>query len=697
MLNLFKSLKFTKFVSLFTVLCFTVSNFTSNGFAASPAAVVAGAQNINASAALNPENFVIPFNIGRITDSVNFNTNRLIVQIQDLHAHEETQRNIASILSFLDAHYKINNIYVEGASGQVDTSWLADIKDESLKGSILNSLVSKGILTGSELFSITSGKTKILKGIEDKKTYLENFQRLITIDSKKEEIKELFPPLKEILAYLSDSIYSNENKKIDRVIKRYKDGKISFGKYFAYMLKKAKSQKVYFGFYPSIILLSQITDVQNKLDKNKINSQIESLMNDIKNNYSYGQYKELIEGSSSPETQGIFYFKLANFYNKSADKNKYKELGKFLQFINLNQEINPLDLVSEERSLIWEIKNNAAQTKKEKELIFLSSFLDIIEAFLDNKISYVEYKHIQRELPKFKKLWTKYTRMSEVPGLAQYFPLFKEFYKVNEDRNNIFIKEINGKIPQKSEEVLTFSKDMVMTNVSGLLQNAKEIDIVITGGFHTHDVSRILQNAHQSYLVITPNVTQGAAEADRLFTEDVMRKAQYMPANAFQKALLTAVASENFQQLTNSDDKTIIGIFFQKSIIDALVSKEAEEKGLDKEEVSKYLKDMEFLKGVLELADELKTAIKNKGITLELTDIKVTDKGEGYRITANGNEYIVSDKGVEDADQYNVKEANIYGIAGIITGAIVAATSVFGIVASVSIVAPVIAVLGLSV
>ena len=162
MSKIMKMLNCKKIVSVITAVCFTFSIFSTSGFisAADAAPVQPAFQPVNVTPALSPSNFVVPFNIGRVTDSVNFKSDKVIVQIQDLHAHEETQRNIANILSFLDSKYKISKIHVEGAVGDVDTSWLANISDENLKTSIVNSLLAKGVLTGSELFSVNSGKTK---------------------------------------------------------------------------------------------------------------------------------------------------------------------------------------------------------------------------------------------------------------------------------------------------------------------------------------------------------------------------------------------------------------------------------------------------------------------------------------------------------------------------------------------------------
>ncbi|MCL2485540.1 MAG: hypothetical protein FWF00_04165 [Endomicrobia bacterium] len=691
MSKILKKLNYKKIVSVATAVCFTFSIFATSGFAAPVQTVATGLQTVNTSPAFNPSNFVVPFNIGRVTDSVNFNSDKVIVQIQDLHAHEETQRNIANILSLLDSKYKVNKVYVEGAFGDVDTSWLANISDDSLRIAIVNSLLSRGILTGAELYSVNSGKTNILKGIEDKKVYLDNFDRLVKIDSQRDDIKSLFPEIRMILSYLANQHYGKENKQIERVVNKYKNGNLAFDKYFSFLVRKANKQNVYFGFYPSIGLLSDIIVVQNRLNKNRVNSQIGAFLNELKSDITYAEYRELLEYSSTPGSEGLFYFKLADFYNKENYGGKYPELAKFLHFISLNQAINPLDLVSEERALLWEVRNNAAKTNKERELLYLGNFINLMEGFLENKITAPEYAYFERELPKFKALWTKYTRMSELPGLEQYYSLFENFYKANVERNNIFVKEMKGKLPKTNEANIAFSKDMVMTDVAELLANAKEIEVVVTGGFHTQDVSRILQNSRQSYVVITPNVTQDAATADKLFTENVLRISKYIPSNAFQAVLV----SENFK-IADTPANTI------NVLMETVFTKSVLESAAVRDEKGNILSiDANTINDVIRAGAEI---LKDKGIeNLSISQPEAKEDGS-YEIPVSYNntktqifeyeipvrsdiaktelynvvkvKYKVTENEVyEITDQtqaYNVKTAKIYGYFSAVFGGAVA-------------------------
>ena len=108
---------FKKITALITAFCF-LAVFTGQSFAQT----MDDAKEKVSIADIEPMVFAEKF--GKITEFKSYNSPQVIVNIQDLHAHAQTQKNIASILQALDEKYTIKTIYSEGASGKVDLSWL---------------------------------------------------------------------------------------------------------------------------------------------------------------------------------------------------------------------------------------------------------------------------------------------------------------------------------------------------------------------------------------------------------------------------------------------------------------------------------------------------------------------------------------------------------------------------------------------
>ena len=127
------------------------------------------------------EDIDLPYSYGKITEAGYKGSDTVVINIQDLHNHPGVQKNISNIISTFDNKYGVKNVYLEGAYGDISTKWLTAAKDETVRNMVINRLLERGRLTGAEYFSATSGKTEIIKGLENKEKYFDNLKRFGTI------------------------------------------------------------------------------------------------------------------------------------------------------------------------------------------------------------------------------------------------------------------------------------------------------------------------------------------------------------------------------------------------------------------------------------------------------------------------------------------------------------------------------------
>jgi hypothetical protein len=141
----------TKTVAVATVSCFLVSFV----FGQAVAEVLQTKRDTKQFQQIFAD-FAIPHTAGRVTGAKYYGSPEIVINIQDLHCHAEVQKNIGDILGLLDKKFGLKKVYLEGASGQVDTGWLAGIKDREIRRQIVDSLLSQGKLTGAEYYSVAS-------------------------------------------------------------------------------------------------------------------------------------------------------------------------------------------------------------------------------------------------------------------------------------------------------------------------------------------------------------------------------------------------------------------------------------------------------------------------------------------------------------------------------------------------------------
>ena len=169
-----KRLNSIKICAVFTTACFLISTLGANLYA------IPMSENPNKKYedVFNRTNS-ISTEYGKITSSKDAKSDITVINIQDLHCHPQTQRNISKIIAEIAEKYNLKKIYVEGGYGNIDTSWLNSIEDENIRKQVIEKLLEEGILTGSEYYKLTGNNDKIeLKGIDEEEIHKDNVRRL---------------------------------------------------------------------------------------------------------------------------------------------------------------------------------------------------------------------------------------------------------------------------------------------------------------------------------------------------------------------------------------------------------------------------------------------------------------------------------------------------------------------------------------
>jgi len=174
--ELILSMTFMKITAIVVVNCFLLTSVYGQ-------AVASVMDNNRATAQFKQifQDFELPYSYGKITTADYRGSDKVVVNIQDLHSHPEVQRNISRIIDLFDSKYGVKNIYLEGAYGQVSTKWLTDAKEENVRNAIMDKLIDTGRLTGAEYYSALKNKTEIIKGLENKEQYFDNLKRFGTL------------------------------------------------------------------------------------------------------------------------------------------------------------------------------------------------------------------------------------------------------------------------------------------------------------------------------------------------------------------------------------------------------------------------------------------------------------------------------------------------------------------------------------
>ena len=495
-----------KLCATITALCFTFTLVSDNLFASINAEPIQAQKQYFSSSDSVTLDSLFSSKYGKVVSFNNYSSDTVLINIQDLHCDYFVQKNISSLIEEISKKYKIDNVYVEGGIGKIDTSFLSNINPE-YKQNLLDNLLKEGKLTGTEYYSATNDKTNLLKGVEDKDVYLKNIIRLDDIINSKKEISVYLSKINREIDFLKSKYLKEKNKKFDELLKQSENKNISQEKFVIELFNYAKKNNISLKNYENLQIYLSLFD--SSVNNKKVQKELVKLLGDVKQTLSYDEYNKLITLTSKFTNIQVLSFFIKDFCKESNINlsKTYPNLAKFLALKEKSLECNPIELVKEERALIDVIRTYLSENKTELEITYLCDFEQFYKDYLSASLTLAQWEYVKLGLNKFKELYAKYSIENDVAKLEKYSKELNSFYDVNSDRNEIFVK--NMKLDNR-KVLNNINKN---SSISDILSNAKRIVVLVAGGYHTDGINEILNKKGITNITITPNIANSTKDS----------------------------------------------------------------------------------------------------------------------------------------------------------------------------------------
>lgn len=541
----------TKLISLITIACFIQS------IIAPVAEALVTVQPATALSAIPRERTLIPSTEGRFTSGRYFGSDTVVINIQDLHGHAEVQHTISSILGRLDKQYGLTTVLVEGGYGDIDTSLLDNISTPDRKKEIVEAMLTQGTLTGAEAYAITNKRPGLLKGLDDEQLHKGNIRRLGMMLDKKPIFEKSVKKLDRDIAFLEAKYCTSRNERFNRIIDRYHAGGISSQKFYVLLEKYVRKInahperfnvdfKIDMARYPNMNAYIELQRISKTLAHPRIKQQLQSFMGELKKTLSYSAYNDVLAQTGNfSETDKLFIVlsRIVREQRIALDRN-YPDLDRFLTYIEKSQSLNPVSMTFEEKRLIEEIRVALSRDISELEVTFSADFYQYFKDYLFNRLAADDYAYFNERFDTFKQIWTKYTYVDHLSDLSTEFPLLDEYYKVNEQRNDVFLKHILAQtsrtVPAPASSDVSAAAALSMEDAiervlasldeTGGAAPRRNLIVIVAGGFHTAGLEQLLDRQKISHVSITPHITQETATASAMYKALITQQAKELAA-----------------------------------------------------------------------------------------------------------------------------------------------------------------------
>ena len=523
MKTLQKLINFKKICTMLTLLSFLLLNINSNLYALTTTPVVNNQFN-----KLFETTNLIQQGFGKVTSFKDLGSNITVINIQDLHCHLQTQKNINNIIKEIDNIKPIDSILAEGGYETFSLNWITDLKDKKFKEELTDKLLSNNDITGTEYYALTNNKEDILKGLDNKVLHKENLSRLNFIIQNKTIYSKLINQIKQELFILNNKYINQKNRRFSRILNNYNTGKISSTKFYKILFKYIQNINenkenfnnivpILIKDYPNFSKYLNIYSNSNDINPKLVTTQLESFILLLKNNLPYNVYAKLLAYTENFSDT----FKLAEFIKKYSQKFnidislKFPELNKFLINLNLSDDINPIQLLKEEEHLISQIRMALSYDNTEYEITFISDFFNYFEKYLNYSLTAYDWQYYKENHDKFIELYSKYSSINRIKSIKQDFTEINSYYETNNIRNDIFVSNIKNNINIDIKNSCKENRDIITT-----LKQSDKIIVVVAGGFHSEELKDYLIKEKINTITITPTITQNITDAKNLYEQN---------------------------------------------------------------------------------------------------------------------------------------------------------------------------------
>ncbi|MFA6635644.1 MAG: hypothetical protein WCV56_00840 [Candidatus Omnitrophota bacterium] len=452
---------------------------------------------------LDVDTFTIPPHLGEVRFSHKGDSARIVVHVQDAHCNYFAQTKIADIIDYLNKEYGICMLNVEGGAGDYDLSAFTSISGSEIRREVAEYFVKRGEVNGAELYAINNPDDVLLWGIEDKDLYLKNLKVYRDSLAYKSEVDEYLKSLRHIFNNLKRHIFPDELLKIDMAYNSYKAGKMDFKKYLDFIISTARGRGLSVKKYPNVYLISQAIEQESGVDFKRANAERSVLVDKIKGILSRNEMEELISKTVEFRTKRMSVKDFYNYLLRKArecgfDTSDYPALSSYIVYVSLFEAVDSFYVMEELDMMEAEIKEPLYRKESERALDRLSRNLALMSNIFElllTKNDFAYYRDnrelfrirnflgfIEREAPAFG-ITARPPR--EVWALDKYIDDIIEFYKISFERDEAFIRNMRF----------------------AAAPEGREAALIMTGGFHSENLSELFRREGYSYVSIMPKFT----------------------------------------------------------------------------------------------------------------------------------------------------------------------------------------------
>ncbi|MFT5208234.1 MAG: phosphohistidine swiveling domain-containing protein, partial [Candidatus Omnitrophota bacterium] len=435
---------------------------------------------------------------------------KLIVLIEDAHANYSGQMNLAKTLDGLMSKYPIEQVLVEGGSGDVSLTPLRQIATPKVWNQVAKKFLLEAKLSGEEYLNLTSEHPMQLLGIEDEALYdqaLNHYAALV--DSRKDSLKYLHR--------IQIAIQKIKNQTFPKNLLQYEDFKSAHAddsnKQIDKLIELAREAKVSLTAFPALTALKSLKVIEAQIDFDQANLEQAKLMQVLSQSMPPNVFGELnaLSPKSTHSREASYAFMAQLFENVvkyRLDIDDYKMLLQYSQYLNKSLRLDLGQILNETKSLEDAVYNANLTGENQLKLRQVDRFAIALRKAYNvqmDSTDFADYEAFLQQVPIY--AWIAFLNR-QLLDLNSFDEVIA--YEEDLEESTLAINQFYESVGQRDEQFVRQTKAYL---------NESQAAFMIVGGYHTQNLTHLLRQAGFSYAVLTPNIDH---ETDHNLYESIL-------------------------------------------------------------------------------------------------------------------------------------------------------------------------------
>ena len=424
-----------------------------------------------------------------------------VLLLRDAHFNINAQYNSAAILNQLSEYKLIDALYVEGASGSLNTDIIRLYPHNETRNEVANYLLKKSYINGVEYFTTTLNCPVIPEGIEDPETYIDNLAYLQKIIDNQKMYSSFAHQILNFVKTNKDYILSEELRNFENWREQYQSNQLSLAQFCTKLLTAAKINR---SRYPNISLLLESDKLLQQIDQQVLSLEetraLSYLSGILSDDALQNLFKQRVTSHIGHDELNSFYSNLLSHIDELDAQQQYHSIIMYTHVLDMQAKIDLQALDEEHYALEKHFIALVAKTNCEQSIYQLEEQAYTLQSFFNLSMTAKEAQtflnhHNQYTLQSLTELAATInneTPLSITDQSGTYSKALKtvtQFYRLAITRDTILARNMINKIETDN------------------IQYA----VVFAGGFHTPGMIEYCINHNINIAVIKPMITSDIA------------------------------------------------------------------------------------------------------------------------------------------------------------------------------------------